>query len=193
MSAQDFVAAWDREHDKLRRYFLRHGVASSEIDDRLQDVAIKLWRLYSEPKARENFSGYSREVAKSVLIDFRRTELRPGRLQYEPPEYFEEQTLPFADLWGRRVSDTRWEIAEEVSLVPLRLAEIVRQLKPFIPRDYPILYYLSQGASLQEVSKLLHVPVPAVRYRLTQRVIASLWRKFSAGLSVGSPHPSGAS
>jgi DNA-directed RNA polymerase specialized sigma24 family protein len=173
--AQDFEANWDREQDKLRRYFFRHGVGSSEIDDRLQDVAIELWRLYREGKAAENFSTYSMKVARYRLIDLRRAEARRGKLQYEPPEYFDEQTLPFADLWGRRVWDTRWGIAEEVSLAPLGLAEILAPLKPLIPRDYPILYYLSLGASRKEVSEFLHLPVPEVQYRITQ------FRRFLSG------------
>jgi DNA-directed RNA polymerase specialized sigma24 family protein len=166
--AQDFEAAWDREQGELRSFFSRQGVASSEIDDRLQDVAGKLWRQYSERGAPEDFSAYSRGVARYLLYDLRRGEMRRPELQYEPPEYFEKHGIPFADLWGRQVPSTRWDLAEGFSLLPLTLAETIDELESLVPRHYPILYYLSRGASLQEISELLDLPIPVLQRRLTQ-------------------------
>src|SRR6185436_13187263 len=70
--------------------------------------------------------------------------------------------------WGRQVSSTRWDLAEESSLAPLTRAETIDQLESLIPRHYPILHYLSQGTSLQEISESLDLPIPVLRRRLTQ-------------------------
>src|SRR5689334_22077649 len=85
---------------------------------------------------------------------FYRYEPRWPRLEYQPPEYFEKQAIPFADVWGHEVPSTRWDLAEAFSLTPFGRVEIFDQLESLFPRDYPILNYLSQGASIQVISKL---------------------------------------
>ena len=167
MLAQDFELALGREQLGLHRFFLRRGLAPADVDDCFQNVAEKLWRQYGKPQVRENFSRYSKRVAEGVFYEFLR-QARRSKLQYEPPEYFEECSFPFADLWGRQVPSTRWELAEEFSVAPLERAEIIAQLNPLIPRDYPILSYLSEGASFQEVSEFFGLSISALRYRLNQ-------------------------
>jgi DNA-directed RNA polymerase specialized sigma24 family protein len=178
--AQNFEDAWAREQRKLRHYFFRYGVASTEIDDRLQDVALKLWTRYGAGKVPENFSGYSMAAARSTLIDYRRAEMRRARWQCQLEEY-EAHGIPFGDIWGRRVPVSPWEAAEVYSLAPLRAAEILDQLKSLISPDYPIFYYLSEGATLQDISEVLRLPVPVLRYWLTL-MRRFLWGEVSAGV-----------
>ena len=185
--AQDFEADWNRERGKLRSYFLRRGFTSTDVDDRVQEVAVRLWQRYYDQKKPEDVSSYSMRLAENVLYDvyrnkkdalynYYRDELR-SRFQLEPPEYFEKQTMPFADLWGRAVPSNRWDHAEEFSLAPFREAELIDKLESLAPKDYRIVYYLAQDLPIRKISELMEMPLFVLRHRI--RRLRELYRQES--------------
>lgn len=165
---QDFEKAWKGVNRSLRSRFLYSGVSADDVDDLLQDVAKELWdNSVKRESIPESFPTFSRDVAKHVLLDFRRRR-RKSKEETQPPDSFEKQSVPFADLWGRPVPNINSRFAEDYSIAPLDWPPITPQLESIIGKNTRFLYYLSIGLSIGEISNMTGLPVKAIRDRLSR-------------------------
>ena len=166
---QSFEQGWHNARKRLRHYFLTRGVDPNWVDDLLQDTAERLWSKYyiEEGSIPENFIVSSNQAAAYVFKQWQRQEPRRQKVILQPPQYFEENEIPFADLWGRLVPSIDVNSAEDYSTAPFDWGAMAGALISLIGDDVLLLYYRNIGASFREISKATGLSIKLIEKRLS--------------------------
>lgn len=181
---QKFETQWISAKPKIERIarsYLPPEASFDLVEDFLQDTALHAWRDFDDKALSADFLGRFRTAAKHARRDLRLQERISAKLEAHPQDFFESRTLPFADIWGRRVPSENWSDAEEYSLAPLDWVERLESIT-----SSPVLYYLSIGATVNETARLTGLSPSVIRKTLDDlRSEQRRHKRFSAG----SPKP----
>jgi RNA polymerase sigma factor (sigma-70 family) len=140
----------------LRRYFAKHGVGESELDDLVQDVFLRIVHRGGAGRL-EQLDGYIFQTAASVLADrWRRRKARQAdrHVSFDPDRHGEQSPGPDDALLAR-------EALRATSLSLLELPERVRRV--FLLRRV-------EGLSFQTIARRLGLSVSAVEKDMLRAV-----------------------
>jgi RNA polymerase sigma-70 factor, ECF subfamily len=75
-----FLEQIEREHVRLRGYIRSMGVQAEEVDDLAQEVFLLCWEKLEDYGGEGHFQGWVRQIARRLIANERRKELRRNRL-----------------------------------------------------------------------------------------------------------------
>ncbi len=140
----------------LRRYFAKHGVGESDLDDLVQDVFLRIVHR-GQAGQLEQLDGYIFQTAASVLADrWRRRKARQAdrHISFDPERHGEQSPGPDDALMAR-------EALRATSISLLELPERVRRV--FLLRRI-------EGLPFQDIARRLGVSVSAVEKDMLRAV-----------------------
>lgn len=105
ISAEDFIALYTGAQPALQRFVAAHVPDYHEVQDVLQEVAVCLWRKFSDYQPGTSFQRWAIKVAQNMSLHARRSHARrrvvlSPKLSEQVAEYYAAQE--FSDVEARR-------------------------------------------------------------------------------------------
>jgi RNA polymerase sigma-70 factor, ECF subfamily len=140
--------AWKELDAKLRPFVARRVRSSADVDDVVQDVLLRIQRGASSLRDTDRFGPWVYQIARTAIVDHRRTVVRNPVAEREPPD---EAALTEDDA-----------TAEE------DLASYVAMFVAMLPSPYREALTLTelQGMSQREAAAMLGITVSGMKSRV---------------------------
>lgn len=154
--------SWVALEEKLRPFIARRVATPADVDDVLQDVFLRMQRSLGQLRDNERFGPWVFRVARSAVIDHRRTSSRHSPAEH--PALDEASPTP-----------------DEENAVEQELATYVAPFVALLPSPYREALTLTEleGLHQREAAEMLGVSLPAMKSRV-QRGRAHLRELFDA-------------
>jgi RNA polymerase sigma-70 factor (ECF subfamily) len=149
MIASEARGAWQEIERRLRPHVARRVASSSDVDDVLQEIFVRVYRGVSALRDGDSFGGWVYRIAQSCIADAARARARsPLRLVEETPEV----STPAGD----ESDDLESELGACVALFVARLPPPYREAVTLTEL---------QGLTQKDAAELLGVTLPAMKSR----------------------------
>lgn len=144
--------AWTELYEEyfpvMYRYARKLGIVERDIEDRIQEVFMKLWERIETLKMEGSVEGYIKQSLRNHIIDeYRKSKKRETVTLYDNTQRFTDKSR-FEDMFAERE----------------RIREAMEVLSP-LQRQIIGMVIISQF-SYKEASKELNIPIGTVKSRL---------------------------
>jgi RNA polymerase sigma-70 factor (ECF subfamily) len=153
--AKTFERTWNDAKDDLGGFFYRKGCNTEDIEDLVQETALRAWR--GSHQLRGAFNPWVFAIARRVFFDYLKKKKQDGEL---PEDYEIEDTSPGPS---------------HIAAAKVLMEQCLGELDP-VARKCLVLHAL-EGINIRKIAELLDIPPSTAHYHI-DRARALLLEKY---------------
>jgi len=167
---------WRAHRPWLAAVLLSHKPRELDIEDLMQDVAVKFVSKLHTLRDAESFRPWLRRIAINIAREAARSLKTRGHLPIEEDTHVQER-FPEPDI-ERQTTDEAAELLRHATTLPIEFRE-------------PLLLRCVRGLSSSQIAQLLDLPRTTVETRLSRarRMLRTEWRQRHGNVEGEDPEP----